>query len=992
MFGPAHRGETLPLVIDGEEVGKLYSRPDREPNSQKHMINVFLRDNRPAGTWTVRLYGDQVTDGHYDAWIERDSGGANQSRFARADSVNSTTTGTIANAHRMISVGSYDARHPDRPVPFFSSAGPTADGRLKPDLLAPGARVESTSSPPIDGGATRTSVKSGTSMSSPQVAGTIALMLEAAGEPLTIDQIRHDLLRSTDKPLANKDRHRYGHGYLNIEKAVERSRLRRTTRERASEADGDRPTPADLAATPADPAGAIVETGDLDELLSLSELDIRTNGRELRVTVRDGRRISIERLAQVLKLPRSRVFSILLRYDSVLRHLWGEVGAAPPEWQDDPRAGNRYPGRREARRVLRQLGTGPLVTSGNTGRTYRPFWRWEVTGAVRTPLRFPMSAGFRQWLAERTTNWQRAARTAELAPKIALLDETARWLLSRREIAGIYRRWIEQDSQQPLKEIALIEMMQMSINAMLHRDSLRNVDERAERARKMRILKHRVHLLQNTATQYMLVERSGLARWKREATALARAMLRRIEDPAFIDALKDVGRTPGYLPDDVKQRLVESLDSAYRSMISSPIGELVVDRHILPLIQAVAAEPYDYSDFTVQNNPAFLRAVQAAPQAPRSERAIVILWELFRDQLGNVVGNTPGPDPIWLALVEASGTILLQRIMASAGRQTSAGSTAVVTRRMSAWLYRYLTTAARMDRGTRVTALAAVGSGDLSPLHRLDWNRYRQTGVRLNSVLAILSLAALINTIRTGDFRDVKTWADVIGSLSGFGTAAVQVASSLRATAAVMERGIVQTSAKALGVVGGIATIVSSGIEAQREDRRGDIVGRNLQITMAVGGGLTVGGFLLGAALASTSTGIGAPLGAVLAIVGGIITIGAAIWDAVRNWRRADSHELFEALVEHFGRAGGDFRMIRSQVNPAARQRMRTAYREVQLRHNRTRFWDVSLSLAPYLRDAGFTVEHIALLTGKSASQVRRRLSRRRSSETIALPAAGVPA
>ena len=77
-----------------------------------------------------------------------------------------------------VAVGSYDAHKPQRPISFFSSAGPTRDGRQKPEISAPGHGVFAAHSRTFTG----VVPKNGTSMAAPAVAGIVALVLGEARE------------------------------------------------------------------------------------------------------------------------------------------------------------------------------------------------------------------------------------------------------------------------------------------------------------------------------------------------------------------------------------------------------------------------------------------------------------------------------------------------------------------------------------------------------------------------------------------------------------------------------------------------------------------------------------------------------------------------------------------------------------------------------------------------------------------------------------------
>ena len=120
------------------------------------------------------------------------------------------------NADGVITVG---ATHRYRPhtygVSFFSSRGPTGDGRLKPDLVAPGERIVSCLP---EGG---WGELDGTSMAAPHVSGAAAMLMaryaELIGEPRRIKRILCD--SATD---LGRERSFQGHGMLDVLRAFQK--------------------------------------------------------------------------------------------------------------------------------------------------------------------------------------------------------------------------------------------------------------------------------------------------------------------------------------------------------------------------------------------------------------------------------------------------------------------------------------------------------------------------------------------------------------------------------------------------------------------------------------------------------------------------------------------------------------------------------------------------------------------------------------------------
>ena len=146
-------------------------------------------------------------------------------------SANQRTTGagmmlTIndpGNADLAITVGS---THRDSPytygVSYFSSKGPTGDGRLKPDLVAPGERILSCCSSNKNGNsATNAYVEdSGTSMAAPHVSGVIAAFLSIRREYIGNPEKVKEVFLSTASDLG-RNCYFQGRGLVDLMRAIQ---------------------------------------------------------------------------------------------------------------------------------------------------------------------------------------------------------------------------------------------------------------------------------------------------------------------------------------------------------------------------------------------------------------------------------------------------------------------------------------------------------------------------------------------------------------------------------------------------------------------------------------------------------------------------------------------------------------------------------------------------------------------------------------------------
>jgi subtilisin family serine protease len=121
------------------------------------------------------------------------------------------TLGAPADGRLVIAVGAVDAAG-NRVS--FSSVGPSADGRVKPDVVAQGSAVIAAT----PGTGSGYAPVNGTSFSCPLTAGVVALMLQARPSA-TVQQVEDALRRTASR--ANTPDNLTGHGLVNALAAVE---------------------------------------------------------------------------------------------------------------------------------------------------------------------------------------------------------------------------------------------------------------------------------------------------------------------------------------------------------------------------------------------------------------------------------------------------------------------------------------------------------------------------------------------------------------------------------------------------------------------------------------------------------------------------------------------------------------------------------------------------------------------------------------------------
>lgn len=170
-IGPIQRIQGVQrFVIGNTRFLFYYGEPSPySPFQEIYFDFIPVRDYIDSGIWQIELVAQRIVTGNYNMWLP--AGGVINAGTGFLLPVEETTLTIPSTASRAITVGAYDA-HFDQ-LASFSGRGFTREtNQVKPDIAAPG--VDIISCAPGGGYTART----GTSMATPFVSGTAALLME----------------------------------------------------------------------------------------------------------------------------------------------------------------------------------------------------------------------------------------------------------------------------------------------------------------------------------------------------------------------------------------------------------------------------------------------------------------------------------------------------------------------------------------------------------------------------------------------------------------------------------------------------------------------------------------------------------------------------------------------------------------------------------------------------------------------------------------------
>jgi subtilisin family serine protease len=233
--------QNAPIIVNNDTLGNL-SIDGRPTSIEPHyfFVNLTYDTDTDIDDYVFSIY--TFGSAEFNAWIANGTfspnNGPGDNIFAGD---NLMTVGSPSTAYNVFSIGAFTTKTSWTNIngdPFsvngtltdrayFSSMGPTRDGRIKPDFSAPGHWIAAGYSKDANYSSAqiindKTVVLQGTSMSAPHFTGVVALLLEQDPD-LTYDEAFEVLMNSsiTDDITGSVPNNEFGYGRIDVQAALQ---------------------------------------------------------------------------------------------------------------------------------------------------------------------------------------------------------------------------------------------------------------------------------------------------------------------------------------------------------------------------------------------------------------------------------------------------------------------------------------------------------------------------------------------------------------------------------------------------------------------------------------------------------------------------------------------------------------------------------------------------------------------------------------------------
>ena len=202
--------EVLSFLFEQTKIYVIYERVEAVTGAT--LIRIRM-ENPANGIWKIRIFQEEVFGGRFDLWMPIASFVQGEAMFLKPDP--ETTVTEPGNSKEVMTIGAFDTGTGG--IYLDSSRGFTRDGKVKPDLAAPGVNVRG----PIRGGLY--TQRSGTSVAAALSAG-VALLLMEYDPNYTGVQIKNYLIRGAVRDERGYPNTEFGWGKIDIYETFEAMR------------------------------------------------------------------------------------------------------------------------------------------------------------------------------------------------------------------------------------------------------------------------------------------------------------------------------------------------------------------------------------------------------------------------------------------------------------------------------------------------------------------------------------------------------------------------------------------------------------------------------------------------------------------------------------------------------------------------------------------------------------------------------------------------